>query len=249
MRKICFMLLLLGLVLAVAPVAAQGPDYHLDRYTVAGGSGPLSGGDFSQGGTAGQAEANPTALGSAGYSLQAGFWAAFGRGGPMTLYLPVITKEYNTAPDLIITNLTATTNRINLTLRNQGNGPVTDALWVDVYVDPAETPTINQPWPTMAPAGAAWGVTDILPSVGTLDLSTGGDYYIPQYSSDSFPADANVYGYVDLVNFSTRYGNVWESHEGNNVFGPALSAGGGEVTTIEPGDPPPVRGDLPVRAE
>jgi len=243
------LLLLLLLVLAAVPVAAQGPDYHLDRYTVAGGSGPLSGGDYSLGGTAGQAEANPIALGNADYSLQAGFWAAFRRAGPVTLYLPVISKAYSTAPDLIITNLVATTNSINLTLRNQGNGPLTDAFWVDVYFDPAETPTLNQPWHTIAPAGATWGVTAIIPAGGTLDLTTGGDYYYPQYSSGSFPADVNVYGYVDSINFATRYGNVWESNEGNNVFGPALSAGGGEATTIEPGGPPPVRGDLPVRAE
>lgn len=220
------LLLLLFLALAAAPVLAQGPDYQIDQYTVAGGSGQLSGGDYSLDGTVGQAEANPMALSEGGYSL----WPGFGQiltdnsnNGPAMLYLPLIVKNYTIAPDLIITEMTVTAQTLTLTLRNQGNAAVIDSFWVDVYFNPATVPYVNQPWNTIAPAGATWGVAIAIPAGDTLTLTVGDAWYFSQYSSSTFPTGATVYGYVDSVDYENTYGVVRESNEANNLFGPVIS--------------------------
>jgi hypothetical protein len=94
-----------------------------------------------------------------------------------------------------------------------------------MYVNPNPAPPgINRPWDTIAGHGAAWGVTTTLDPGQSLILTTGGAYY---YSgSSSFPVGANVYAYVDSINYATTSGNVQESNEGNNVFGPVVSTVG-----------------------
>lgn len=220
--------LMLGLLLlpAALPALAQGPDYQIDGYTIAGGSGQSSGGDYSLGGTAGQAEANPVALTGNGYNLWPGFWQVIrGSGGPLTLYLPFVVKNQASGPDLVITGISVAGQSLAVTLRNQGNAAVTNAFWVDVYFNPASIPHLNQPWNTIAPAGAVWGVTTAIPAGGSLTLTVGDAWYFPQYSSRSFPTGAAVYGYVDSVNYATSYGNVAESNEANNLWPASGSTG------------------------
>jgi hypothetical protein len=104
---------------------------------------------------------------------------------------------------------------------------VTDAFWVDVYFDPSQTPGLNQPWPTLASHGVAWGVTVDIPAGGVLTLTTGDAYYAPQHSSmPPLPAGARVYALVDSVNYATTYGAVPESNEGDNLSGPVISTAG-----------------------
>lgn len=247
MRRIYFILLLLGLALAAAPVTAQEPDYQLDRHTVAGGSGQSSGRGYALGGTAGQAEARPAALSGSDYSLWPGFWQAiFGSGGAVRLYLPVIVKNHVSAPDLVITRLNAA-GGLTVTVKNQGDAPVTDAFWLDVYFNPSQPPALNQPWPSIAPAGAVWGVTTAIPAGGSLSLTVGDDWYFPQYSSSSFPTGAAVYGYVDSVDNDTGFGGVRESDEGNNRFGPVTSSSGGSPALVNSQNDDPVADDLPQR--
>jgi len=51
----------------------------------------------------------------------------------------------------------------------------------------------------------------------------------------TFPAGMNVYAYVDSINHATTYGNIRESNEANNVFGPVIStAGSGTIPTSDP---------------
>ncbi len=145
-----------------------------------------------------------------------------------TVHLPLILKDYAARPDLVVTDLTVSSGSITLTIANQGDGAVTDAFWVDVYFNPTITPSLNQPWDTIAPQGAVWGVTEAglsqLTPGGVLTLTANDAFYFPDLSSASpWPAGAMVFAQVDSVNFDTTYGAVQESDEGNNVFGPVGS--------------------------
>jgi hypothetical protein len=145
-------------------------------------------------------------------------------GGSLTAYLPLIFKRFTAASDLVIDALSAGSGGVEITIRNPGDSPITNAFWVDVYFNPNPAPPqLNQPWETIAEAGAVWGVTKTLNPGESLILTSGGAYYFADKSSASFPAGAQVYGFVDSINFGTTYGNVWESNEGNNVFGPVIS--------------------------
>ncbi|GAB4424367.1 MAG: hypothetical protein Kow0031_03290 [Anaerolineae bacterium] len=142
-------------------------------------------------------------------------------------YLPVIFKGYFPAPDLVVEHLVASSDGVTVTIRNQGDEPVTDSFWVDVYFDPAQPPELNQPWPTLASHGQVWGVAQSLAPGESLTLTSGGPYFYPQYSSSlPLPAGADVYGFVDSVNFETNYGNVREQNEGNNRSVKVISTGG-----------------------
>jgi hypothetical protein len=76
----------------------------------------------------------------------------------------------------------------------------------------------------------------------------GGAYYDAGRSSASFPAGAQVYGYVDSVNMLTNYGGVQEIDEGNNLAGPVVSIAeaGGDSLTGRAGEELPLKG-LPKR--
>ncbi|MCB0170598.1 MAG: cadherin-like domain-containing protein [Anaerolineae bacterium] len=138
-------------------------------------------------------------------------------------YLPIISQKTFTIPDLVITDLTATGNSISVMVKNQGNTPVSDAFWVDVYFNPTQTPALNKRWSDIAPAGAVWGVTIDIPAGDSLTLTVGDSYFDASKSSTSFPVGAQVYGNVDSVNYFTGYGAVQESNESNNLFGPVTS--------------------------
>ncbi len=221
------LLLSATLWLPFSPVQAQSPTTTLDWGTVDGGgtSATAGGNGYTLGGSIGQADAAVWSGGA--YTLSGGFWPAAMRqtvDGTVRVYLPLVVKNYRPAPDLVITALHVTANNVSLTLKNLGEQPVTTEFWVDVYVDPAQPPTLNQPWQSIAPAGAAWGVTTVITAGETLELTTGDRYYFAEYSSDSFPVGVPVYGYIDSVDFNTTFGAVWERDEGNNRFGPITSA-------------------------
>jgi hypothetical protein len=157
------------------------------------------------------------------------------------IYLPIIMNGFVSAPDLIIVpgTLRATSTGVSLTIQNVGTETVVDAFWIDVYFNPNQTPRLNKEWETIAQAGAVWGVTKSLAPDETLDLTTGGAFYVPDESSASFPASATVYGLVDSINFDTTYGAVKESDEGNNLSEPVSSAQGqGEAAVSGQGQPP-----------
>jgi hypothetical protein len=91
------------------------------------------------------------------------------------------------------------------------------------------TPSLNKRWQDIAPAGAVWGVTGAglnpLTPGSSLTLTSGGAYYFSNLSSaPPWPVGVNVFAQGDSINFGTTYGNVWESNEGNNVFGPVVSS-------------------------
>ncbi|MEJ5309992.1 MAG: LamG-like jellyroll fold domain-containing protein [Anaerolineae bacterium] len=140
---------------------------------------------------------------------------------PIThVYLPLVMRRYTVAPDLIVENIIATPNHIQIVIRNRGNAPVEDEFWVDVYINPRTEPTqVNQTWDLLSNQGLAWGVTAAaLPALtpgGTLTLTVGDAYYAPDYSRVSWPLAVGVpvYAQVDSYNAETSYGAVLERHE------------------------------------
>ena len=84
-------------------------------------------------------------------------------------YLPLVTRNYVVAPDLVVTSLDVQSGGITVTIANDGNAPVTGEFWVDVYVDPSRVPTRpNETWDMVGRQGMVWGVT-----AGALPLSPG----------------------------------------------------------------------------
>jgi uncharacterized repeat protein (TIGR01451 family) len=156
-------------------------------------------------------------------------------------YLPIISNDYVAAPDLVIAQIIATEDSIQVVIRNDGNVMVEESFWVDAYINPDPAPTqVNQTWVDVASQGLVWGVTADLEPGETLTLTVGGAYYKPQYSSVSWPLPVGtvVYAHVDSYNVGTTYGRVLENHEikgeaYNNISyvtvqsprtGPAMSA-------------------------
>jgi hypothetical protein len=151
------------------------------------------------------------------------------------VYLPLATRRYMAAPDLIVESLIATSNAVTVTIRNVGDASInevfTNEFWVDVYVDPDVAPTeVNQTWEMVGDEGLAWGVTlDALPLAPdeALTLTSNGLYYRPDESEITWPLapDTPIYAQVDSAHVETAYGTVWEIHEitggaYNNIFGP-----------------------------
>ena len=155
-------------------------------------------------------------------------------GGQHTIYLPLAFRNYVVAPDLVVQSVTATSDDVQVVIENQGNAPVTDEFWVEVYINPNPAPTaVNQLWYDLGNQGMIWGVTSAalpLAPGGTITLTIGDAYYWPSLSRFYAPLAAGtpVYAQVDAWNEATTYGAVLESHEitggtYNNVGGPFYS--------------------------
>jgi PKD repeat protein len=176
----------------------------------------------------------------------------------LPIYLPLILKSAGPpgpgGPDLVVKELTASSNAVTLVIKNQGDAWTADDedFWVDVYVDPREPPSLNKIWQAIAEQGLAWGVTDPIGPGGELTLTIGGAYYVPGESEFSGMAPGTpVWAQVDAVNYQTSYGSVLEKNEGNNVFGPvsAVASQAGVVVppSVEDGEPVPTDEGLPGR--
>jgi len=149
-------------------------------------------------------------------------------------FLPLVTQAFVAGPDLAVNRLLVTNTAVQVIIKNQGNEPVTDEFWVDVYVNPRSAPTgVNQTWSSLGAQGLTWGVTAAaLPQLvpgGVLTLTVNDAYFWPSLSKVTWPL-ANgtpVYAQVDAANAGVAYGAVLELDElpgvtYNNVFGPML---------------------------
>ena len=143
-----------------------------------------------------------------------------------TSYLPIIFQPLS---DLVIDSLIVTHSSVQVTIRNQGPGPVNEDFWVDVYINPTTAPTgVNQTWKTQGGEGIVWGIKDItLASGDTLVLTIGDSYYNATKSnfSGDIATGTAVYAQVDSADVSTNYGGILEIHEDNggaynNIEGP-----------------------------
>jgi len=154
--------------------------------------------------------------------------------GDYKLYLPLAAKNYAIAPDLVVERIMAASNSAQVVIKNQGNAPVVEEFWVDLYVNPNPVPTgVNQTWNDGRSAqGIVWGVTStalpLMPG-STLTLTHGDTYFWPSLSRyEAIPAGIPIYAQVDSANANTTYGAVLENHEiaggaYNNILGPVLS--------------------------
>jgi hypothetical protein len=152
-------------------------------------------------------------------------------GSVRKIYLPLVMNDYAEGPDLVVTQLLASSNAITVTIKNIGTAATANSFWVDVYINPSPAPTqVNQTWSSLGSRGAAWGVTTAIAVNGVLTLTIGGPYYSPANSNIGGPLTPGtpVYAQVDSFNGSTTYGAVLENHEiaggaYNNITGPTAS--------------------------
>lgn len=172
-------------------------------------------------------------------------------------YMPLIHGP--TWPDLVVEAIVLSP-QVGVVVRNVSGAPVTDAFWVDIYVNPNPVPAaVNQIWPDLATQGGTWGViADGLPLLPgeSLLLTVGDGFYQAAYSSlpAQLASGTVLYAQVDSWNPATSYGAVWESHERdgtayNNLRGPVQT--GGIITLSAPSAAAQERNafGLPVRAD
>ncbi len=228
-------ILLFGVGLAIAQSNAN---YDLTWWTVDGGGHvSITGGPYTLLSGAGQPEAGP-AVSSGNYTLQSGFWPSK---NPLHLvYLPIVVKP--DGPDLVgsFTLNPAGPNFnagqavvINAVVTNQGNVPAS-AFWVDFYINPAATPSVNHPWNSlcgMTPCyGLAWYVSGGLGPGQSINLTSTPSSYAAGYSiwPGYFAAGtSHLHLYVDSWNPGVGSGGVFESREDNNLY----SLPGGVIVT------------------
>ncbi len=150
------------------------------------------------------------------------------------VYLPLMANNYIVAPDLVVENVTATSNDVQVTISNQGNAPVVDGFWVEGYVNPSPAPTaVNQLWWELGDEGMFWVVPESALPLNpgeTITLAVSDDYYATDYSRVSWPLAVGTVVYVqaDAWNADTDYGAIREIHEvtgdsyGNNIGSDAI---------------------------
>lgn len=157
------------------------------------------------------------------------------------IYAPLISQNYWPGPDLVVEDVDAAANSVQIVVRNVGATDIAQTIanefWVDLYIDPLAPPTsVNQTWQHMGGQGVVWGVTQpALPLARgqalTLALTpAGGAYYHPSLSSISWPLapGTSIYAQVDSAHAGTQNGAILESHEYvngpyNNIAGPVAS--------------------------
>ena len=146
------------------------------------------------------------------------------------IFLPLINNNaQQIAPDLVVDSIAIQGDEVQVVIANQGSKsvPADAAYWIDLYVNPASVPQINQTWQSLGSEGIVWGVTGITLSPGqALTLTLNDSYYVPAFSSYSGePASGSaIYVQVDAINLETNYGVVLETHEiqgeaSNNITG------------------------------
>jgi hypothetical protein len=226
------------LALAVVPVQAQGPNgYDLTWWTVdSGGETGQSSNGYTLLSTIGQPDAdavNGGEISGGNYTLRSGFWPGEKLLGPTTVYLPLILKSPLPAlPDLVgsftLSPANPTSNSdvtVTAVITNQGT-LTADAFWVDFYVNPTQTPTVNKRWNDICQdpycIGIAWFVEAGLQPGQSVTLTSNsfpGDSD-EKYSiwNDSLPAGTTeLYLLVDSWNPTVTAGGVFESDETNNL--------------------------------
>lgn len=145
------------------------------------------------------------------------------------VFLPLIIKSGQA--DLIVEQITASATGVSVVIKNQGDAPVIEPFWVDVYIDPTTPPTaVNQTWDQVGTQGLVWGIeAPALPLKpgASLTLTIGDGYYHPELSRLNGPLapETPIYAQVDSANITTTYGSVLETHEAsgapyNNILGP-----------------------------
>lgn len=142
--------------------------------------------------------------------------------GFYTVYLPLVSNNVVTAPDLVVTAVQGSADHFEIVIENQGNAATTTGFWVDLYIDPDPAPThANQLWQDVADEGLVWGVTTSLAAGESLTLTYSTDPGAPNlfYSAANssyagmLPIGTPLYVQVDSAHLGTTHGGVLEGHE------------------------------------
>jgi subtilisin-like proprotein convertase family protein len=131
------------------------------------------------------------------------------------LYFPLVGQNYVEAPDLVVQQIDAGPEGVQVVIANRGSAPTVDDFWVDLYVDPAERPwEVNETWALVGAQGAAWGVTTPIQPGEALTLTVGDVFYHEAHSQLNWPLQVGdlVYAQVDSAG-DPAYGGVLEDHE------------------------------------
>jgi len=177
-------------------------------------------------------------------------------------YLPLIFRGYSTPavtlPDLVVTEILVTPGEpaageevdIAVTIENQGTRAPAGCFWIDLYINPQELPIeVNKGWfDAHSDGGLVWSLCGLEPGE-SITLHMGdehywGDGYSQFAGSFGAPGTQTLYAQVDSWNPGVNYGAVYESDEGNNVYGPLdVIVTGGEGMSVgassTPVAPPP----------
>ncbi|MCA9955053.1 MAG: tandem-95 repeat protein, partial [Anaerolineales bacterium] len=142
--------------------------------------------------------------------------------GMYKVFLPMVLNNFVSAPDLVVTNVTASSTLVEVTIENQGTMATSSGFWVDFYVDPSPVPTHeNQVWSDVSDEGIVWGVNVPIAAGDSLTLSYSTANGAPNlfYSAENssfaglLPIGTPVYAQVDSAHLNTTYGGVLEIHE------------------------------------
>ncbi len=146
-------------------------------------------------------------------------------------YLPIVQRRYVPGPDLIVKQVLAGVNDLQVVIQNVGDVAVMQEFWVDAYIYPDTAPVrVNQTWDELGQQGVTWGIDSTALPIHPgqlLTLTLSGPYYQADYSHVVWPlvVGTPIYVQVDSVNSATNYGAVLENHEisgaaYNNIIGP-----------------------------
>jgi uncharacterized repeat protein (TIGR01451 family) len=167
-------------------------------------------------------------------------------GTHVQLFMPVVLKDYQ-PPERLDVNLVVQSiqvdpaapdagqpTQIAVTLRNLGTDTVAEDFWVDLYIDPVTTPTVNLLWNNIAGTGKAWHIYDDIPGGGSLVIHTDqpDDPQNPDGVYSNWPGWFESPGdrvlYVQVDSYGLDWGAILETDETDNVTGP-------RVVTVGPG--------------
>ena len=176
-------------------------------------------------------------------------------GTQVLLFMPVVLKNYQ-PPERLDVNLVIQSIQVNpaepaagqptligVTLRNLGTETVVDDFWVDLYIDPVTTPTVNVLWNYIAGTGKAWHIYDDIPGGGTLVINTEqpDDPQDPDGVYSNWPGWFESAGdrvlYVQVDSYGLGWGAILETDETDNVAGPRIVTVGPGVGLVIPSSP------------
>ena len=92
MRRVMIILALMGLFLITAVTMAGNNPFAINWWSVDGGGGTSTGGEYTVVGTIGQYDSHSTVFGG-DYALSDGFWQYGVSGGQYQIYLPMIVRN------------------------------------------------------------------------------------------------------------------------------------------------------------
>jgi hypothetical protein len=155
--------------------------------------------------------------------------------GNRRLYMPVFFRALGPVlGDLVVERISSAGGAVSITIRNNGPAPVSNAFWVDLYIDPTSAPVrVNQQWSDIGSRGATWGVANNalpLASGASLTLTVDDAFYQSSLSNlgGAIAAGTQLYAQVDSYNPNNANGAVLERHEDggqgyNNILGPVAA--------------------------